>query len=673
MRFKYFCIILLFVPFYSAAQTEIDPVLEPILESIAESAGDNFDYSELAERLNYHYRHKINLNNASREDLQELTFLSPLQIQTILDYPKESGRFVNILELQALEGFNEQTVRQLMLFITVTDPADQLSFRLKDAVSKSENDLMLLYGQVLEPQKGYVNSETSAGYLGSPSRLFVRYRYAFDPHVYFSLNMDKDAGEQFFSGTQRRGFDFYSGSLYLKNLGHVKKVVLGDFSLQFGQGLTLWSGLSFGKGAALTTIPKQGLGLKAYTSRNELLFFRGSAATIQYGPVSFTPFISYRKIDASISDDNLVNSILQTGYHRTPAEINNRNSVAQSSYGLTMQYNRSNLELGLIAYRTGFDHSFALGNSPYQRYEFTGSDLNNAGFYYHYAFNNLYFFGEAAHSFDHGWAFMNGMLASLTQRVSLSVLQRYYQSDYLSFFNQAISESTTAQNEKGFYAGLVIEPLPKVQWSLYSDLFKFPWLKYQVDVPSKGYELFSQVTYNPFKRLSVTARYRLKNKEQNQYTEVLSKLSEVKKQNYRIELSYKLNDKISLSNRAEVVQYSNLSKSNDIGYMVYQDADFELSNKVSLNGRIALFDTPGFDTRIYTYEDDVLYGYSFPAYQNQGLRFYINSRLKFRRGLDLWLRYSLTSYVNQTEVGSALDVSEGDKRSDIKIQLRYQF
>ena len=98
-----------------------------------------------------------------------------------------------------------------------------------------------------------------------------------------------------------------------------------------------------------------------------------------------------------------------------------------------------------------------------------------------------------------------------------------------------------------------------------------------------------------------------------------------------------------------------------------------MSSKISGNLRFAIFDTEGFNSRIYAYENDVLYSYSVPAYQGRGLRCYLNGRYTISRGLDIWLRYALLSYTDQQTIGTGLDKIEGNKRSDIKLQVRYQF
>ena len=60
-----------------------------------------------------------------------------------------------------------------------------------------------------------------------------------------SFTGEKDAGEEFFQGSQKNGFDFYSAHLFVQGFGTIKQLAIGDFQAQFGQGLTFWSGLAF--------------------------------------------------------------------------------------------------------------------------------------------------------------------------------------------------------------------------------------------------------------------------------------------------------------------------------------------------------------------------------------------------------------------------------------------
>jgi hypothetical protein len=311
----------------------------------------------------------------------------------------------------------------------------------------------------------------------------------------------------------------------------------------------------------------------------------------------------------------------------------------------------------------------------YERYKFNGHSLTNVGFYYNHTFRNTYFFGEGAHSISSGTAFLSGLMSSLSSQVSGVILYRNYAPNYHSFFNQGLAESTDAANEKGFYTGINIKFNTRFELAGYFDFFRFPWLKFRVDAPSQGHELFAQLTYSLHKKFKVLGRFKLQQKEENSTGKsITGGLESVEKHNYRIELNYKASNSITLRNRAELATYKKGATTREFGFLAYQDVIYNpLSSRFSGNMRFAIFDTPGFNSRIYAYENDVLYSYSVPAYQGRGLRCYFNVRYTPRRGVDVWVRYALLSYLDQETIGSGNDMITGNKRSDFKLQLRFQF
>ncbi len=665
------------------AQQDNDQTIEQIIESVVANQTDDFDYTELVERLNFYKKSKINLNKTTKEQLQELVFLNPLQISSFLDHVATNGKLINELELQSVAGFDLETIKNLLYFANISAPTGFENFTFKKLLSDGKSDLLVRYSRYLNTQKGFTIPESSSKsrYLGTPERVFTRYRFSFSNNIQFSLNVEKDAGEKYWNNTNgQTGPDFVSSSLYIKDLKNFKKIAIGDYSLQFGQGLTLWSGLSFGKGADIFSVAKQDVGLKAYTSVNEFSFFRGFATQINFGKFDFTPFVSYNKLDAGIALNPLTNledisSLQQSGLHRTQNELKNRRRVDQLIFGGNLQYNYKKLSLGLTGYHSKYGQSFAPGSGLYNKFDFSGDQLNNVGFNYSYTLNNTYFFGEVAHSLNYGFAFINGLISSLSPAVSAVLFHRNYQKDYYSFYNQGIGESSVAVNERGFYAGLQIKPSRKFSVDFYTDLFKFPWLKFGVDAPSSGYDLLTQFNYTPNRNTRFTLRYQFQNKQQNSPIKlVTNQLEFEKKSNYRAEVQYQINDNFSLRNRLEVVQYHQESAIQKFGFLAYQDVNYSpLSSKWSGNMRLTLFDTDGFDTRIYAYENDVLYGFSIPGFQNQGVRYYTNVRYNVKRGIDLWVKYSYTKFNNVETVGSGLDEIKGDNRSEAKLQLRIQF
>lgn len=650
-----------------------ETIVETIIGETIEDTEDEFDYSDIPERLEFYLRNPIDLNKTYERELMELYFLSSFQIRELLLHRELSGSFISLYELQAIKGFNDQSIQRLLPFVSIRQDASLSGLKFKDG----KHDFIFRYGRVLEKQKGYMVPEKTgqSHYLGTPDRLFVRYRYQLGNKLQVALNMKKDAGESFFKGDQQYGFDFYSASFFIKDIGKIQNLALGDYSLQLGQGLSLWNGFSFGKGSLIQHVARQNIGLRPYTSANESQYLRGAAATIKFGQIEILPFVSYKKFDGTLSNDSLsFSSIGVSGYHRTAAENKNRNSVSQLLYGLNLFYNSRNLKVGAAAFRTRFDKPMLPNQQLYNVYTFKGEQLTNSSVYYHYTFRNIYAFGEGAYSIGSGLGSVNGLIASLSHQLSLVLLHRYYQKDFHSFLSQGFAENSKVINEKGLYTGLILTLNPRIEWVGYADYFKFPWMKYQVDGPSSGYDLFSQLVYSPRKTLNITLRYRYRNKEENAVLDgSVNKLENVIRQQARVEFKYDINDAIQFRNRFELMGYSKRGAMEEKGYMAYHDIIFKpLEKAISGNIRIAGFKTDGYNSRIYAFENDVLYGYSSPPYHNTGLRLYTNIRYRLQRNLDFWLRYASFLYEDKG-VSSGLDYIAGNIKSDIRLQMRMQF
>lgn len=678
MRFK-LIIILLLIDFVCNAQTQEDDFVKNLIESLAENLPEDFDLSELQDRLIFFKKHPINLNNTTPEQLKNLVFLSPLQISNIFSHIKANGKFIDVLELQTVADFDIETIQRLLPFVTLNqqDLADKITFRNMRVLA--DNDLVLRFGRVLEKPKGFTDLPGSR-YLGSQEHFLFRYKYNFSNRISASLIMEKDAGEYFIKGEKQLLLDYQSFHIGLYNTGKFRKIILGDYTLQFGQGLTLWTGFSFGKAPDVASIAKKDVGLKAYTSSNEYSFLRGAATTILVlKHLEFTPFASFRNLNAGLTLDSnkreVVTTVNETGLHRTANEIENKNSIIQQVYGGIIQYQKDNLSIGAIVYHSKYSKDFITGTQPYRHHNFTGNKLTNMGLNYNYTYKNIYFFGEAGKSLNSGFAYLNGALISLSSKISAVLLHRNYQSNYHNFFNQATAETSEAFNEKGFYVGLNITPVKAWNISVYADYFEFPWLKFRIDAPSKGHEVLGQLTYTPTKTFKAFLRYKSELKQQNTDLEVpINFLDDVKKESYRGDVSWKLNKTISFQNRLEVSQFKKGNTKAEYGYMVYQDVAYTPNlSKINGNIRVAYFNTPTYNSRIYAYEDDVLYNFTFGMYSGNGFRTYANIKYKLIKKVHFWVRYALFLYNDVETVGSGLDEIKGNKKTDVKLQIRYQF
>lgn len=677
------CIFFCFYEGYALAQTDstiesIAPEAETLMEQEAEDNKEVFDYAEVQENLNYYRQHPLDLNTLTKDQLSDFYFLTPFQINEFFRYRERNGRFADPLELQTLKSFDTVTVHRLLPYIIVNDPQILDIHSYKGSVT---NEVVMTYGKLLQKQQGYIIPDTANQnrYEGSPDHMFMRYRIHWADRFMISLNMEKDPGEPFSFTGHNIGFDFYSACISYKGTASIRKLVIGDYSLQFGQGLALWAGMNFNKGAGIASVARQGVGLKPYTSANECLFFRGAAAAFALGKITFTPFFSIKKEDASLSvRDTLdstrgVTSLNQTGLHRTKTEIANHDDIFETLYGGNAEYSSGNLRAGANVSYLLFSRDFLPGRYLYDKFYFKGRTIADASFYGSYNWQNLYFFSEIARSQPGGCAFIAGILASLTKQVSVILTYRQYEKEYYSFFNQGLSEGTNGTAEKGFYSGIEVEPVSGVHLTVLTDVFQFPWLRYNADAPSSGFELFSQLRYSPYKNFELSFRYKVKGSEENDdQDETVHFLQQVYKQSFRIETVYRINF-LQLRNRAELSLYSKDEKG-ERGFLIAQDVICKPSfSKFRCSFRLALFNTDSYNSRIYSYENDLLYSYSIPGYQDKGIRFYINIGYRPERSLDLSARYAITSYYNTESIGSGLDAIEGHNRSEVKVQLRYAF
>lgn len=145
------------------------------------------------------------------------------------------------------------------------------------------------------------------------------------------------------------------------------------------------------------------------------------------------------------------------------------------------------------------------------------------------------------------------------------------------------------------------------------------------------------------------------------------------KQQLRLEFQYKLNRIWTIRYRAEGNLFQKEYEDNSLGYMFYQDIFWKPDmGKIQLNSRLAYFQTDTYDNRIYAYENDVLYASGFGMYNMRGWRTYLNLRYRINRHLDIWTKYGIYYYPDNERIGTALDEIIGNRKSEIKVQLRWQ-
>lgn len=671
----------------SAFSQEKSEVVQQRIEFIAEQLEtEEIDLTNVVEQLNYYFDHPLNLNGATADELEELNLLSDVQISDLLLHIKLFGKLITIYELQSLEYWDLQTIQLVQPFVKVDDKLESLHISLKEAVKQGNYELYMRYQTTPEEKTGYqqvpdsVLQASNKYYYGNPDRYYSRFRYSYRTNLSIGVTGEKDAGEQFFRGAQKDGFDFYSAHAFFKGGKYLKALAVGDYQVQIGQGLNLWSGYAFGKTADVTNIKRSANPIRPYTSVDESRFMRGAAIDLGFGPFSLLAFASMKKVDASVLADSLyddlefVSSINLSGLHRTNSEIQRKDALTEKMAGANFRYRNRNFQLGIAGVYQGYDKDFNKSIQPYNQFDFRGKEMVSLSGDYSYVIRNFNFFGEASRSsYSGNWANVHGVLFSLDSRASFSLLYRNYQKGYQSFYNNGFSEGSNTQNENGIYAGFKLKLSSAWTLNTYADFFAFPWMKYQVDAPTAGHELLIQPSYKPNKQLEIYARFRqqLRQKNSRDSDGTATPIEDVLQRNYRINLSYAVSEFFTVKSRIEYVTINRPSNDPEDGLIITQDILFKPKNlPFDLSLRYALFDTDSYDTRIYTYENNALYVFAVPAYFYQGSRGYMLIRYTFLKRFDLWVRYGTFIYNNRKTIGSGAEEIQGSKKSDVTVQLR---
>ncbi|NOQ71941.1 MAG: helix-hairpin-helix domain-containing protein [Crocinitomix sp.] len=667
-----------------------DPQKQQIIEQRIEFIGESLEDSEIDlttyfDDLFNFYDNPLNLNNATEEQLIRLHLLSDVQVISLLNYRKLYGDFISIYELAAIDELDMNSIEMILPFVRV-EKVDKDDFKWKNAIRYSRHEILVRYQNTFEEKDGYIIKPDSvlaespnSQYLGSSDKLYLRYRNRYKDRLSWGFTAEKDAGEQFFKGTQKQGFDFYSGHLFVRKIWKLNAVALGDYQVNFGQGLTMWSGFGIGKSADVMNGKRFATGLRPYTSVNESRYLRGGAANFQNEKIDLTIFGSRKKLDANINQedtlngfDNSFSSFQISGFHRTPSELEKKNTLRESIVGGEFALKGDSYRIGISSVYTSYDQPLIIDTSGYKKFKFFGDQLLTTGLNYRFYVRKLTVFGETAISDNLRMGTVNGLSWHVDPRLDLLLIYRNYDKAFQSLYSTGFGESSDNTGERGLYIGAQARISKKVSINAYYDQFKFTYNKWLTNDLSHGREYFGQINYKASRNTNFYVRMRNKVTQRNTKDDVegIKGQEYIRKNTIRVNYDQRINWQWSLKTRFEWVNHF-YGDQKSKGIMFFQDIKFRFRKfPLTVYGRYAIFDTDNYDSRIYAYENDLLGLFSIPSYYNKGIRTYLMLKYDLGRKIDLWFRWDVFSYANQESISSGLEEIQGNEKTTIKLQLK---
>ena len=660
---------ILFISTVSNAQNALNTSFENLLEDLSttdeEEVSRNWEneLQELTEIIN----NPVNLNSATKEQLERFPFLNDLQIENILAYIYVNGQMQTIYELQLVEEMDRQAIELLLPFVCVKPVNNVKSpFTLKQLLKYGKQEVITRLDVPLYTRKGYEKT-----YLGPSVYNSVRYGFHYSDKFYAGVTAEKDAGEPFGALHNKKGYDFYSYYLLMHDIGWLKALAIGNYRLNFGQGLVLGSGSMFGKIADFSSFTFRETGIRKHASTDEYNYFRGVAATAKLNSWELSTFYSHRSLDGIIKD-NEITSIYKTGLHRSRKEADKMNLFTMQLIGGNFTYGGKRFKAGLTGIYYFFNHTYEPDLKGYFKYNLHGNNFYNLGVNYKYYWRRFSVQGEAAVG-KSGEAFVNRLQYSFSQSYQLMLVHRFYAHDYWAIFAHSFSESAV-QNENGWYMAASVSPLRNWKFAASLDLFSFPWWKYRISKPSRGMDGLFQVDYTPCQKVEMYANYRYKQKERDVTGTKGKVILPTSHHRLRYRLSYLPFSSLLLRISADYNRFLQRGKEVSQGYQLTQMASYQLPwipLKTELQG--SYFSTDNYDSRVYIYEKGMLNSFYTPSFQGQGVRLAAHLRYDVNEHWMAIAKFGETVYYDRDEIGSGNDLIRGNKKADVQMQLRFKF
>ncbi len=643
---------------------------------------------EAYERMAQLARSPIDLNSATREDLEQLPFLTAMQVEDLLEYCHRYGPVRSLRELKMIRSLDQMQLELLSFFLFVADDdvvdddsqrRDSLSYRRNGNGNHAwkrdaPNSELTLNGRI----PFYDRHGDNQGYLGYKYRHSLRYDLSVGDKLKAGLIGAQDAGEPFFANKNRWGYDSYSYYVQLSKMGIVDKAIVGKFKVSAGMGLVLGNSLVMDKLTSLQSLGRQPTTLRPHSSRSQTDYFRGAAATVNLmrksattasSPLTLTAFVSHRPMDATLAADGTATTLNTNGYHRTEAEMERKDNTHLTAWGGRVAYSNNGWKAGINGVMTHLDRELRPSQTQlFRRHYPAGTDFANVSADYSYTQSRLYVGGETAINRKGAVATVNSVGWQPRTDFSVMALYRFYSYRYNGLYSHSFGDNASAQNESGVFLGAKWNPVRNMQVWTYADYAYFPWARYLVSQSSRAYDFFLQTEYRFGRKWRLLARGRARLRQRD--NEGKTALTENNEYRGRLALTYAANREWNMRTQVDATRAFYLKATH--GWMASQQLTWQGQTWMAC-ATAAYFDTDDYASRIYLYERLMAYDFYFPSYFGQGIHLALMARKDISQHLRVALRLAYTNYFDRATIGTGLQQIDHSHTTDLDLQLRWRF
>jgi hypothetical protein len=621
------------------------------------SVTDNEEFSEdndlITDRLEDLKNNPIQLNKCTVEQILEIPFIDRTIAKGIINYRKVNGEFLSVNEILNIETIPRNIALSILPFF-VADNSVTTNPLNEKTLNKNTPHLQMRSRIIAEPsdRKGFSENK----FIGSRYKIYNRSEINFDKYK-FGVLTEKDAGEN-------SVVDFYSLFFQAKELWIFRQIILGDYFVEFGHGLAIWNPYTISKTGSALNIPSMGSNyILPYKSADENKFMRGGAFTIGKNNFNVTGFFSSNKIDGRIDSLNGSINLIWDGYHRTENELAARNQIDILTFGGISNFNLSeNFAFRFLI----MNYKLQDAKNNYARDE--GKTIYSCS--YESDFETFDFSGESA-VISNKVKTINNLLLKISTNITTVFSYRSYSGGTKSYYGNGFGESSVRENETGFYTGIRIHNHFGL-FNFYFDKFKLT-NQNEYPFPLSGNEFLFNYQKQFTKNVSLSARYFLENKETAETGDQLSQSSNKRTNRIRLETEFKPVKYVSDKVRIEFskVKYEKSGKKFN-GMLLFNDINLRLfNNRLFAAFRLTIFNTNGYESRIYAFENDLAGVLSNPSFFDEGYKYYLLVKYEIIRNLFLSCKLSELYKPDAESIGSGLNEIRGNREKRFNLQVDY--
>ncbi|MEM1054026.1 MAG: helix-hairpin-helix domain-containing protein [Bacteroidota bacterium] len=688
--------------------TEAADELEALLED--EASGDPTVLLELLAELR---ETPLDVNAATADELAQIPALDPLLAAAIVRQRTEAGLFGSLPEIQTVPGLTPEVFLAARPYLTIGEVLDVTAasaprFPTAPTASAVLRGLTPRVTQRLQRRlntaEGFQGPDSLRTFPGSRDRIYTRLQATYRRQVSLNLTLEKDPGEAFRwdPETNTYGYDYASAHAALLDAGRIDALVLGDFVAEYGQGLALWRAAGFGKGPDAVGGPiRNGRGIRPYGSVDENQFFRGAALAVSLTPnLVASGFASRRTLDASLFvpdsldladpdippgalDGAIVTGLSVDGLHRTERELERKDAIGETLLGGGVEYrrtsNRLEARVGIVGYRATFDAPLGAGDRPDEQFDFSGDEATMVSVYADAQVRGGQAFTEVARSPGGAVGGLAGLLADLGGGADVLVVGRHFPRDFTTLHGYPFGERNgVGQNETGLYTGVRLRPSREWTVQAYFDQYRFPWLRFSTPRPTTGHEALVFVEHRPRRWIRVYLQARTETRERDLDvigaipTTVLEGVAPETRQTLRVQGEWAANRGLRFRARAEVVRFAPREddEPTQTGGLLFNDVRIQVTDGLRLDARLTLFSTDSFDSRLYTYENDLSGVFAVPVLYGRGSRAYALVTAEPLDGIQVQAKLGTSLFRDRRSLGTGANRIEGSRVADLGIQIR---